>query len=79
MVAFSTCANEGLMPQAKQGGRGVFTFAVAASKFAGTGLENEQIGQTHVALPSLGVLDPALFPRAIGEAVELREGGNVAS
>ena len=38
------------MPQAKQGGNGVRAFAVAGSKFDGTGFENEHIGHTHVAL-----------------------------
>ena len=53
---------------------------MAVSKFDGTGLENEQIVQTHVALLGLGVLrpDPALgkglLPRCIGDALGLREG-----
>lgn len=61
------------MPQAKHGGRGVFAFAVAISKFVGTGLENEQIEQIQVALLELGVLAPLPTPRGIGEEVELRE------
>ena len=78
MAAFSTCGKEGLTPQVTHAGRGVFEFAVAGSKFAGTGLENEQIVQTHVAAFGLGVLDPGpvlergLAPRFIGDAVELR-------
>ena len=72
------------MPQAKQGGKGVWIFAVAVSKFAGTGLEKEHIGQTHVAVLCLGELDAdppleiELVPRCIGEAVELREGESAA-
>jgi hypothetical protein len=50
MAAFSTWEKGGLMPHAKHGGKGVFVFAVAGSKFEGTGFENEQIGQIHVAL-----------------------------
>jgi hypothetical protein len=38
------------MPHARHGGNGVRAFAVAGSKLDGTGLEKEQIGQTHVAL-----------------------------
>ena len=38
------------MPQAKQGGIGVFSFAAEGSKFDGTGFEKEQMGQIHVAL-----------------------------
>ena len=57
----------------------MFAFAVAVSKFAGTGFENEQMVQTHVALLCLGVLDPdpvpekGLAPRCTGDAVKLRE------
>ncbi len=61
------------MPQAKHGGRGVFVFAVAASKFVGTGLENEQIVQIQVTLLNRGVLVPLPIPRGTGEEVELRE------
>ena len=43
------------MPHAKQGGKGVYIFAVVMSKFEGTGLEKEQMVQIHVALPSLGL------------------------
>lgn len=43
------------MPHAKQGGRGVYMFAVVMSKFEGTGLEKEQMVQIHVALLSLGL------------------------
>ena len=80
MAAFSTCAKEGLTPQVTHGDRGTFEFAVAGSKFAGTGLENEQIVQTQVAALDLGVEDPdavlekGLGPRYTGDAVELREG-----
>jgi hypothetical protein len=36
------------MPQARHGGNGNEEFAFEESKFDGTGLEKEQIGQTHV-------------------------------
>lgn len=49
IVAFSNVVSGGLIPHAKQGGSGVEALAVAGSKFEGTGFENEQIGQTHVA------------------------------
>ena len=38
------------MPQARQGGMGVFSFAAEGSKFDGTGFEKEHMGQIHVAL-----------------------------
>lgn len=80
MDAFRTCGKEGLTPHVTHAGSGVFEFAVAGSKLAGTGLEKEQIVQTHVAVLDLGVLDPdpelekGLAPRCTGDAVELREG-----
>jgi hypothetical protein len=49
IVAFSTIVSGGLMPHARQGGSGVEAVAVAGSKLEGTGFENEQMGQTHVA------------------------------
>lgn len=49
IVAFSKIVSGGLMPQARQGGSGVEAVAVAGSKLEGTGFENEQMGQTHVA------------------------------
>lgn len=49
MVALSTTANGGLIPQARHGGRGVEAFALLVSKFEGTGLEKEQIGHIQVA------------------------------
>lgn len=54
MAAFSTWVKVGLIPQAKHGGRGVWTFAVRGSKFDGTGFENVQIVQTHVAVLAEG-------------------------
>ena len=80
MDALSTCGKEGLTPQVTHAGRGVLEFAAAGSKFAGTGLENEQIVQTHVAALGLEVTDPdaalekGLPPRCTGDAVKLREG-----
>ncbi len=38
------------MPHARHGGNGVCAFAVAGSKFVGTGFENEHIGQIQVAV-----------------------------
>lgn len=49
IVAFTTCTSGGLIPHAKHGGNGVRAFAVAGSKFEGTGFEKEHIGQTQVA------------------------------
>lgn len=54
MAALTTCTRGGLMPHARQGDNGVCAFAVAGSKFDGTGFEKEQIGQIHVALASRG-------------------------
>jgi hypothetical protein len=50
IAAFTTWVKGGFIPQARHGGNGVRAFAVAGSKFEGTGLENEHIGQTQVAL-----------------------------
>lgn len=49
MAAFSTWVSAGLMPHARQGGRGVCGLAVAGSKLEGTGLEKLQMVQTQVA------------------------------
>lgn len=38
------------MPQARHGGSGNASVAIVGSKFEGTGLEKEQIGQTQVPL-----------------------------
>jgi len=79
MAAFNTCGKDGFIPQFKQGGMDMFEFAVPGSKLEGTGFENEQIVQTHVALLGLGVLDPdpgienGLAPWGIGDALKLRE------
>jgi len=43
----------GLIPQARQGASGVLAFAETGSKFKGTGFENEQIGQIHVAFDGI--------------------------
>lgn len=45
------------MPQAKHGGNGVFAVAAEGSNVEGTGLEYEQIAQTHVAVLGLGTLN----------------------
>lgn len=80
MAAFKTCGKDGFIPQFKQGGNSILEFAVPGSKLDGTGLENEQILQTHVALLCLGVVYPGpgvengLAPRCIGDPLELLEG-----
>lgn len=48
MAALRTKENGGLIPQARQGGNGKASVAIVGSKFEGTGLENEQMGHTHV-------------------------------
>lgn len=54
------------------------------SKFAGIGLENEQIGHIHVMLLDRGLLDPdiaflyGLDPRGTGVAGELNEEAEAA-
>lgn len=53
IAAFTTCTKEGLIPQARHGGRGVRSFAVLGSKLDGTGFAREHIGQIQVALGSL--------------------------
>ena len=50
IAAFTTWTKGGFIPHARHGGSGVWAFAVAGSKFDGTGLENEQIGHIQVAL-----------------------------
>jgi len=50
------------MPQARQGGSGVWAFAVEGSKLDGTGFEKLQMVQTHVAVLGGGV-DSAGSPR----------------
>jgi hypothetical protein len=78
MAAFSTWVNVGFMPHARQGGRGVWTFAVAGSKLDGTGFENVQIVQTHVAVLaggwSTGGALNGLSARCCGDAVPFRDG-----
>lgn len=49
IAALRTVVNGGLMPHARHGGKWVAAVAVAGSKFEGTGLEKEQIGQIQVA------------------------------
>lgn len=49
IAALSTSDSAGLMPHAKQGGRGVWAFAAAGSKLEGTGFEKLQMLQTQVA------------------------------
>ena len=78
IVAFRTCVNVGLMPQAKQGGSGVCALAVVGSKLEGTGFEKLQIVQTHVAVLAGGgsTGDARRGPSACwaGDEVPVREG-----
>lgn len=84
IAAFTTCTRGGFMPHARQGGSGVCAFAVAGSKFDGTGLENEHIGQIHVALAAgAGAADGATERKGLpcrggGVAVALADGVSVA-
>lgn len=54
IAAFRTVVYGGLIPQAKHGGKWEDAAGAAASKFDGTGFENEQIGQIQVAFIGLG-------------------------
>jgi hypothetical protein len=75
MAAFRIWARVGLMPQAKQGGNGVWALAVEGSKFDGTGLGKLQMVQTQVAvLAGAGSTGGALLGlsvRVAGEEVPL--------
>lgn len=53
MVARIINESSGLMPHARHGGSGVYSFAVDASKFEGTGLDSPQIVHIQVAFKSL--------------------------
>lgn len=67
-----------MIPQVEQGGSGVCAFAVEASKLEGIELENEQIGQIHVALVGLvglgegGAVENGLPERGKEEVIGLR-------
>lgn len=78
MAAFRTCVKVGLIPHARQGGRGVWMFAVAGSKFDGTGFEKLQMVQTHVAVLEEGGSIEAdrrgLSDRWRGDAVPFLDG-----
>lgn len=54
IAALRTVVNGGLIPQARHGGKLTAGVAVVVSKFEGTGLENEQMGQIQVALIGFG-------------------------
>lgn len=54
IAAFNIVVSGGFIPQARHGGIGVALVAVEESKFEGTGLENEHIGHTQVALTGFG-------------------------
>lgn len=57
MAAFKTCVKAGLIPQAKQAGRGVWAFAATGSKLDGTGFGKLHIVQTQVDAEACGLLD----------------------
>ena len=66
-----------MIPHAKHGGRGVFDFAVEASKLFGNGLEYEHIGHTQVVVCGRRLLDvggKGEPVRGAGDEVPLREG-----
>jgi hypothetical protein len=48
IAAFRTWLNDGFIPHARHGGIGKAEVAVLTSKFEGTGLEKEHMGQIHV-------------------------------
>lgn len=54
IAAFNMSENSGLIPQVRHGGRGNASVAIVGSKFEGTGLEKEQIGQIQVPRSSWG-------------------------
>lgn len=76
--ALRTRAKGGLIPHAKHGANGVFSFDACGSKFEGTGFEKEHIGQIQVAelagVGSEGGRWNGLSARDNGDAVALREG-----
>lgn len=55
IAALRIKANGGLMPHVRHGGMGKASVATAGSKFDGTGLLNEQIGQTQFPVLRAGV------------------------
>lgn len=71
-------AKGGLIPQARQGAKGVCSFEVCGSKFEGTGFEKEQIGHIQVAVLAGAGSDDGrwngLSLRDNGDAVALLEG-----
>lgn len=54
-AAFKTVVKGGLIPHARHGGKWVVGFAVAGSKFEGTGFEKVQMGQIHVEFTGVEV------------------------
>ena len=62
-AAFTTCTSGGFIPHARHGGNGVCAFAIAGSKFSGTGFENEHIGQIQVAFLALDEAGEAAYER----------------
>lgn len=67
-AAFKMVVKGGLIPHARHGGKWVVGFAVAGSKFEGTGFEKEQMGQIHVE-----------FTEVEGDLCEVIDGGRVES
>lgn len=78
IAAFNTWVKAGLIPQARHGGRGVRAFAVAGSKFDGTGFEKLHMVQTHVAEPKdegpVGAGRNGLSVRGTGDELLFLEG-----
>ena len=79
IAAFNTWVRAGLIPQARHGGKGVRAFAVAGSKFDGTGFEKLHIVQTHVAAlaseeVSTGTGRKGLSVRGTGDELLFRGG-----
>ena len=64
------------MPQARHGGNGNASVAIVGSKFEGTGLENEHMGQTQVPTTTGRLADDrvagrnGLEERDVGEDAE---------
>jgi hypothetical protein len=71
-AAFMTRGKSGTMPQVRHGGSGKASVAIVASKFDGTGFENEHIAQTQLPRSTCGV---AIRVEASGNGLELRDPG----
>lgn len=63
MAALRINANGGLIPHVRQGGTGKDSEATEGSKFEGTGFVKVQIGQTQIAVFTIGVTRDTAFGR----------------